>query len=104
MYEELGTGFPRWWQHDSCFGANYLGNRPLPGNTEVKHPQEGALGAVSFVFRTELRRRWRSWVILAPLSASQVDSCWLLQPRPSYRIRLSRVRRRPWLRRPCQRR
>ena len=25
------------------------------------------MGAVSFVFRTELRRRWRSWVILATL-------------------------------------
>ena len=44
-----------------------MATRPREAILKRKHPQEGALGAVSFVFRTELRRRWRSWLILASL-------------------------------------
>jgi hypothetical protein len=39
--------------------------RPCEEILKQNYTEDGALVAVSFVFRTELRRRWRSWLILA---------------------------------------
>ena len=93
---------PRWWQHDSCFGVSHLGNPPSRSDTQAEAPTGGRIGGSQFCLSDR---------VASPM-AIMADPCkpyqhhgWIragcCSRGSSYRIRVSRVRCRPWLRRPC---